>query len=77
MKRIFYILAGAAAAGGLAYLGLGQALHWYEMHRAQGEGDLTRAFVVALVIMVAAMTFGGWLGYWCHRRQRAKPDSAL
>lgn len=76
MKRILYILAGAAAAGLLAYLGLGQGLHWYEMHRAQSEEDLAAMFAIALAVMAAVTVCGGWLGNRCYRRQSAKPDPA-
>lgn len=70
LLRIAFILAGALLLGMAANEVLRAVGHWYEMARAQSEGDLSQAFVIALAVQAACVLAGGWFGNLLFRHWR-------
>jgi len=51
---------------------IGPVGQWYELNFAKNDADLSRAYMVALAVQLAALIGGSWLGnrLFCRWRQK-------
>ena len=68
VSRAGFVLVGAVLGGAIAYVAIGFLGHWYEMNVAKSDDDLSKAYVIYLIVLVAGALLGAWLGGRVSRR---------
>jgi MFS family permease len=70
VRRLGFVLIGAAIAALLAYGTIGIIGRWYELHFAKNDHDLSIAYIAYLLALLVCTVFGGWLGDRLHKRSQ-------
>ena len=73
--RMICILIGTTVAVALAYEVIGFVGHWYEMNVARSDDDLSRAYVVYLLVLLCSAVIGGLVGNLLYSRRLAGRSS--
>ena len=74
MKRLLYVVAGAALAYAVGYIAVSLFAHWYEPRFIRSDDDIGIAFVWSLVVLVVFSVVGAVLGNKLYLSQETPPQ---
>jgi hypothetical protein len=68
MKHFIYIVTFSLFFGACSYLAIGEIAHWYEIHVAKGESDLSAAYIYCLIGLLFSVLVGGFIGNLAYKK---------